>query len=280
MLHVIMACHNRRELTLRAVDSALASASRAGVDVDFTVYDDGSKDGTSAALSKVDASISILIGDGSAFWARSMAAAEKEVLARSDVNDWIVWLNDDVLLDETAIEVFMKVADPLGESIYVGAMSDPDTGVLTYGGLVKSGWHPLRFDSVAPADSTVRIDSFNGNLVFVPVRTARKVGGIDGSYSHALADIDYGLRCGQLRVPIYLLPGMSGYCPRNIPDQDQRIWQDWKRFVDTKGGGNFRSLARILGKNAPRTWMLFVSATYSLWWYRRLLRILQGSKLT
>lgn len=279
-LHVIMACHNRRDLTTRAMSSALAAASFAGIDIDFTVFDDGSSDGTAETLSQLDRTIAIVRGDGSAFWAKGMASAELAVLKRltgSEEPDlWIVWLNDDVILDASSFVDFRSTVavEPVssaGASVYVGAMRDPLNGTITYGGLFKTGWHPLRFAQATPGIQSSLIDSFNGNLVFVPTSVARNLGGIDGQFSHALADIDYGLRCGRSDVPVKLLPGSYGLCPRNPPEPNDGLFPQWRRFVGVKGGGNFMSLRRILYKGAPRIWPVYVGATYFLWWARRLL---------
>lgn len=275
--HVIMACHNRREASLNAVKSMQAAAKKAGANIAFTAFDDGSNDGTALALETAVPTITILHGDGSAFWAKSMATAEENVLAEAEEGDWIVWLNDDVVLSSDVFEVFFEWAALMEhESVAVGAMADPATGVRTYGGLTKCGVHPLRFEAVAVSDRPTPIDSFNGNLVFVPFNVAKRVAGIDGAYSHALADIDYGLRCLTLGVPLYQLPGILGTCARNPSDGTQGAIQDWKRFTGTKGGGNYASLRRILKKTAGRSWPIFLGSTYVLWGFRWSLRYLKS----
>ncbi|MBG6214250.1 GT2 family glycosyltransferase [Cryobacterium sp. CAN_C3] len=271
-LHVIMACHNRRDLTVGSIRSAIAAAETAHVNVDFTVYDDGSTDGSSAALSEMGADITVLSGDGSAYWARSMARAELDVWSRpvsqQSSESWIVWLNDDVILDTTAFHDLDAMAV---NTVYIGAMRDGDTGDITYGGLKKTGWHPLGFSTVAPGPLLIPLDSFNGNLVFVSMPTAIQLGGIDGEYSHSLADIDYGLRCGRLNIPALLLPVSRGVCARNSPEPRDGVRRQWRRFVGLKGGGHYASLTRIIKKGAQRKWPLYVYATYILWWARHLI---------
>lgn len=276
-LHVLVACHNRRDQTVRAVTSIAVAALTAGVEVDFTVFDDGSADGTRDALIHLGLGLQILSGDGSAFWAKSMALAESAILARQDVydDDWLVWLNDDIVVDETAMQTFIRASSSTQGAVLVGAMRDPETKQVTYGGYRKVGWHPLRFAPVLPAsqgEPSTQIDTFNGNLVFVPLSIARTLGGIDGGFSHALADIDYGIRTCRLGIPLLLLPGTSGSCPRNAPEPQDGLRRKWRRFVGVKGGGNYSSLTRIVRKGYPRAWPLYVGATYLLWWLRNLLK--------
>ena len=54
--------------------------------------------------------------------------------------------------------------------------------------------------------AAVEVDAMNGNLVLVPRPTAERMGGIDGKFSHALADIDYATRARRLGHRLCLLP--------------------------------------------------------------------------
>jgi GT2 family glycosyltransferase len=270
-LSVIIACHNRRELTVRCIEKAQAAADYAGARISFTVFDDGSSDGTAEALTKMPASLRIMHGDGSAYWASGMAQAEASVLADADVADdgLLLWLNDDVALDIAAFAKLRATIAGAPGSVIVGAVRDPLSGNTTYSGMRRAGIHPLRFEIVAPKDNPQSIDAFNGNLVIVPVAVARHMGGIDGGFSHAFADIDYGLRCRRANVDVLLAPQTYGNCPRNEIPLRREVWADWLAFTGPKGGGNYSSVRRILGKGNPRSWPLFMAATYGLWWARR-----------
>jgi GT2 family glycosyltransferase len=289
-LHVIMACHNRRNLSVRSVLSAVAAASFARIPIDFTIFDDGSGDGTTEGLRALDADITVLSGDGSAFWAKSMAMAESEVLNGAEFCDqnncWIVWLNDDVTIDESAFQraidagILTSLNEPETGVVGVGSVRDPETGSITYGGLRRTGLHPLRYSQVPSSQTLEPIDTFNGNLVFVPEFIARRIGGIDGGFSHALADIDYGLRCRRLNIPVFLLPDTYGVCSRNTTEATGRFGEEWRRFTGPKGGGNLYSMVRILKKTSPYSWPAFASATYGLWFFRNLSRFWKRESLS
>lgn len=269
--HVIMACHNRRELTVRAARAIALSAAEADSPITITVFDDGSTDGTADALQALDPGITVLTGDGSAFWARSMAEAEAHVLQQGNVDesDLIVWLNDDVDPDVSAVSELLRAVHDAPDSVLVGAMRDASSGEVTYSGMVRAGRHPLRLETVAPNSSAQSVDTSNGNLVAVPVRIARLLDGIDGGFSHALADIDYGLRCGRLGVPVLLLPGTLGTCSRNPAPPKESVLQAWRRFTGVKGGGHFGSTRRVIRKSNPYSWPFWISATYAKWWITR-----------
>lgn len=281
-LSIIIACHNRKELTLRCIESARIAAANAGASISFTLFDDGSTDGTAEAVSSLADAPRILRGDGSAFWASSMAQAEAAVLADSNESsvEHIVWLNDDVSLDVDAFRALAETILSFPGSVIVGATRDAETGEVTYAGMRRSGLHPLRFEVVTPTGLAQRVQAFNGNLVVVPFAIAKELGGIDGGFSHALADIDYGLRCGRAGIPVILGPKTYGSCKRNEIPQAGRLQDDWKAFIGPKGGGNYPSLRRILGKSHPGSWPLFISATYGLWWMRRIAGMFRGKLVT
>lgn len=273
IFHAILACHNRREFTLKALESLFSSARENSSAVTATLFDDGSVDGTTAHVNRRFRCVTTIPGDGTAFWAAAMAAAERSVLGQTNVldEDFVLWLNDDVKLDPDA---FRRLESCLRENpgaIVVGAVRDPETGTTSYSGLRHEGLHPLSFTRVIPdAKKTTTVDTFNGNIVAVPVRLARSLRGIDGEFTHAFADIDYGLRARQLGNSVLLAPGTFGTCSPNPAAQTGQVLDDWRKFTGSKGGGNLPSIIRVLRRIAPHTWPFYVAATYVLWWARQL----------
>lgn len=272
-LHVMIACHNRRNLTVRAITAFVRAAKTVGAAADFTVFDDGSTDGTAEALAALELPITRITGDGSAFWSRSMAEAESHVLAAYDDGGYVVWLNDDVELDSDFLEVAFAAAKSNPSAVLVGAMRDPETGQLTYSGKRRGGLHPLNFAWVEPNGTLQTLETFNGNLVFVPMPVARALGGIDGSFSHSGADTDYGLRVRDGGFELLLLPRIVGSCAFNPVRPFGPVMEDWRRFLSTKSTGNFDTMKRILRKRHRHTWLAYISVTYLLWWARRFTHI-------
>jgi GT2 family glycosyltransferase len=279
--HVIMASHNRRETTLRAISSVASAGKTALLDVDVTLFDDGSTDETARSVLQRFPDVTVISGTGSSFWANSMYRAEERVLSQVGgsicVNDYIVWFNDDVVLDNDAFGRLLATTRNHPESILVAAMRDPEHLQTTYSGFSRRGRHPLRLSLVEPGHDVIPIDTFNGNLVLVPMPVALKIGSIDGEYAHALADIDYGYRAKIAEVPVLLAPGTYGTCARNTPLPRRNVKEEWKTFTGVKGGGHPASLMKILRIGAPRTFPIYFVATYILWWMRALRIQIRGA---
>jgi GT2 family glycosyltransferase len=271
-LFVVLTCHNRRDLTVRAIAAASVAAAAADAEIRYFVYDDGSSDDTRVALAGLSADITIKTGDGTAYWAKGMAEAEKLVLGSesTDDSDFIVWLNDDVVVDPDSFRRLLHEQSFTPNGVIVGAMRDPLTSETTYSGFVRSRWHPLSFTTVLPSAHPKKIATFNGNLVMVPMGVARLLEGIDGAFSHALADIDYGLRCQALGIPVSLGGSTFGTCSFNPPPPPRPFKKSWIAFTGPKGGGNYRSIKHFVKRHEPNKWPASAAVTYAMWFVRQI----------
>lgn len=222
----LLTCHNRREKTLACL-VALYAARESVAEVELQVYltDDGSTDGTAAAVREFDPGIHVVRGTGGLYWNRGMVAAWEAALASGESWDAFLLLNDDTLLDLDALTVLRETAREVGaNAIIVGAVRDPKTGELTYGGIRRtSRWHPGRTARVPVASGPQDADTFNANCVLVPAACVERIGTLDPAFTHAMGDFDYGLRARKAGVRVVVAPGVIGACPRN----DMRgSWRD------------------------------------------------------
>jgi GT2 family glycosyltransferase len=270
----LLAAHNRRATTLRCLQSLAVAAEHSAVSIRVYLFDDGSTDGTTASVLERYPATTVLYGDGTNYWAASMAQAEQRAAAESDPADVLVWLNDDVVLDPDALARVAETHASHPSRVLVGSMRDPDSDEPTYGGLVRSGAHPLRFRLMEPdAARPVPVDTFNGNLLAVPKQVVVEVGGIDGGFPHAWADIDFGLRLKRANRPALVAPGTYGICPRNPPAPHASPLAEWRRFRGVKGGGNFAALRRLLSREVGYKWPVPIAWSYTVWWFRQIPRI-------
>jgi len=217
---VVIACHNRRETTLRCLRGLRAEGSP-NLTFDLFLLDDASSDGTANAVLAEFPETHILPGTGQLFWGGGMRVAMQAALGSPF--DFMLWLNDDVVLKPQAILVLLKAyVDACAVSdndlnIVAGCMQDPDTKLISYSGFLNSSrWHPTRLLKVVPSRSKpMTCDTLNGNLVLVPRLVVDQIGIIDAAFPHQLGDIDYGYRVVRAGGKVFLAPGIAGYCAAN-----------------------------------------------------------------
>lgn len=221
-LVALLACHNRRELTLQALRALGGSRALQGIRLKAVLVDDGSSDGTADAVRSAFPWVTVLQADGTLYWCRAMHRAFEH--AWRDRPDFVLWLNDDTVLLpdglaamlQTFRQLRMRSASPL---IVAGATVDPDSGVPTYGGRVRvSRWRPTAWRLQPPARTPMPLDTMDGNLVLLHREVVEVVGLLDPAFEHAMGDYDYALRAARLGVELWQAPGVAGHCRANDPD--------------------------------------------------------------
>lgn len=255
---VVMTCHNRRDTTVRCL-SALRAQQGAKAELSLFVTDDGSTDGTSEAIQGVWPEATIIHGTGTLFWAAGMALAERSAVRHRP--DYLLWLNDDTLLDADALPRLLAVSRDETAAIVVGATVDPETDEGTYGGRTRIDYHPQRFARLPLSNHVQRAETFNGNVVLVPWSARVAVGPVDGAFPHAYADDDYGLRATAKGIPIIQAPGAVGRCPRNpaIPSSARGLADRWQH-LQSPTGQPWRAQSRYLRRHGDWRWPLILVA--------------------
>jgi GT2 family glycosyltransferase len=259
----ILASHNRRETTIACLRAFFAQGD--SYDLCAVVVDDGSTDGTADAAKSLSDRVEVIRGDGSLYWAKAMAVAERHATERWP--DFLLWLNDDVVLNEDALAILIAAYhdDPI--RIVVGWVADPVTGRPTYGGIERIDWHPLRYRIVAPTDGRPRpVTTFAGNVVLVSRGVYVTVGGIDGGFAHAHADWDYGLRARRQGIATFVTGRPVGTCRPGLYD----TWREPDIALSERIRRNFgrkayspRSMARYLRRHGGRWWPVVWAAPFA-----------------
>ncbi|MDJ0615532.1 MAG: glycosyltransferase family 2 protein [Calothrix sp. MO_192.B10] len=263
-LAVLITCHNRREKTLSCLSSLSQQNLSTNVVLQVYLVDDGSTDGTREAISDSYPTVKLIPGDGNLFWNGGMRLAFGEAM-KADY-DYYLWLNDDTLLYPNALNNLLTTYTSLLEQDYhrpivVGSTQAPETGVFTYGGMIRTNkWHPFKFDPVEPGEEAKPCLTMNGNCVLIPRKVVKRVGNLDTAFTHGTGDVDYGLRACQQGCSVWVAPGYIGTCEENLsglqvweqPNKTLRQrWyeinqpkclpiQEWKIFAYRHGGWLWR----------------------------------------
>lgn len=212
---VLMTSFNRRQQTLACLRSLFDMEGQAALRV--ILVDDSSSDGTAAAVGEAFPDVTLVEGTGALYWAGGMRLAFER--AWEQAFDYLLWLNDDVVLASDAVKLLVGTERELrpirGPSIIVGALQDPATGATTYSGVARRGLRRTEFRQIAPGNAPRRAETMNGNVVLVPRDVAQRLGPFARAYRHGIADYDYGLRGAAAGIETWIAPTFVGTCSRN-----------------------------------------------------------------
>ena len=217
IIPVLVTCHNRKEKTLKCLHSLSEALVKTNISFKIFLVDDGSTDDTGAAVQESFPEVKIINGDGNLYWSGGMRLAYKTAREYYDFNGYLL-INDDVVFRDDFFnnilvtkEYCYKKFDKGG--VYVGSTVDVLTGDTTYGGnlLVKKLDNPK---SVLLDPSTIPQSCHltNANILYIEKEVIKKISFLDLNFTHGIADYDYSLRAFKAGFPVYLTPGISGYC--------------------------------------------------------------------
>jgi GT2 family glycosyltransferase len=214
---VLLTCHNRKEKTLRCLHTLFRAEIPNNMRLEVILVDDGCTDGTPQQVNQEFPEVKIVKGTGNLFWAGGMRLAFQQAKKFGNYEGYLL-LNDDVeltpdfLLKLAETQVFCYKNFQKG-GLYVGATRDRKSGKISYGGNVLTKGLPFpHYKLVPPANSPQPCHLTNANVLFVEKEVVEAIGFFDPNFTHAFADYDFSLRAFKAGFPVYLAPGICGYC--------------------------------------------------------------------
>lgn len=215
---VLITCHNRREKTLKCLQSLFQCILPENFILSVFLVDDGSSDGTGDAVKREFPTINVINGNGNLYWNKGMRLAWKVAVEHADF-DFYLWLNDDTIIDDNALinllecnaEIIKKDNKP---AIVTGACRESyDLQIFSYGGKTDKG-------PVFPNGRLQACQYINGNLVLIPKEIYHLLGYLSPDYTHFYGDYDYGLTAIRMGINCYTTKSFIAYCSPNegVPD--------------------------------------------------------------
>ena len=253
-LAIIMTVHNRKEKTLKCLESISRVMNIPPYDV--IICDDASSDGTAEEVMKKYPDIIIVKGSGNCFWTRGMYLAMKE--ARKRDYDLYLMVNDDVQFSQEMWNIMNETLSERRNIGVTGATRSSLTEELTY-----SGAKFYHADGETYVGSKImpngRIDNecdvANWNCFLITKDVVNRVGIIDPVYEHSFGDFDYSLRMRTNGMRIFVSKEYIGFCENNS-------------ISGTYRDGNLSCYKRIKKVLAPtglpfKSWSIFVNRYYN-----------------
>lgn len=222
---VLLTVYNRKEVTLKGLQSLYASIDNLGGGYHFDVYmtDDGSTDGTAEAVKTEYPNINIIQGNGNLYWSGGMRKAWQTAIKSGIHYDFYLWFNDDAELFNNALAIIFESQAKFGDQCIIsGAFYDSD-GKTSYGGKSQDcNW-------INPGDCQ-QVFYMNGNFVLIPDNVYKTLGTIDQIFIHGLGDWDYGMRALEKGFDVKVSTKYVGMTNRH----DEQIIELWNYDLKLK----------------------------------------------
>lgn len=214
---VLITCFNRKTTTLRCLSSLFNQSTVSALNLNVYLVDDGSSDGTSAAVNELYPQVTIIQGNGKLYWAGGMRLAWETAKNKANFSAFLL-INDDVILTKDFLKKLLRThqfsIEKLGQGgIYVGTAVDPINFNFNYGGhlLIRKGLL-INYTDVFPTDVPLPCHVTNANILCVCTEVVNKIGIFDPTFTHGIADYDYSLSAFEHKIPLWVVPGICGYC--------------------------------------------------------------------
>jgi GT2 family glycosyltransferase len=261
-IFVIIPVHNRKHYTRACLRSLSQQTFR---DFEIIVIDDGSKDGTDEMIESEFPKVVLLRGDGNLWWTRSINMGVEYALAQAV--DYIVTLNDDIVLKDNFMEKMIRRAKEHPQSLLGGVEVDSITKTPTYGGKIidwKLATNKSVLDGLTPDKwhGLHEVNHLPGRELLIPAEVFRKIGLFDAkNFPQTVADFDFTYRAYKAGYRIFCNYDAT---VETYPDsrgglefiQHKSLKNYCTHLFGIKGKANLYSFIRFALKNCPKQFLV------------------------
>lgn len=267
---VIVTCFNRRNLTIKFLDSLMNCKLSNNTSLHIYLMDDKSPDDTGDFVKKNFPNVNVLYGDGLLYWAGGVRLILAHIGENLTDFDAILFANDDIEFHEDALMTLYQISKS-NQAIVGGT-------VLTRSGLVESsgsrlGWICKPRVRLVIANGNVQdCQLMPGHILFVPMAAFIRLG-LDPKLRFRFIDLELTLRASREGIPVLLAPLPLAITNdfHNYFEETSSMRGSFKELVrgillDPKGP-HWRDSANYLKKVSPIMWWVWLPLFYRAFFY-------------
>ncbi len=277
MIYITIPVFNRKAYLKECLESLRKQTNQ---DFKVIVTDDGSTDGTSEMLAEDFPEVIVLHGDGNLWWTGAINKGVAKALELGKEEDYILALNDDLIVPENYIENFYKLAaahpDTLVGSV-VTYYNNPDE--IASGG-VRINWMTAKSHKLNDGKSlasfgkgfTIEVSCLTGRGVLIPSKVFRELGLYNDKHYQQCGDTELPRRAykaGYKLIVAYDVPVFSHVMDKgHINHTSKFTLKDLKKYYfDIRSNANLKYRFWFAYDASPN---IFIGTSYFLLKFARI----------
>ncbi|MCX6639562.1 MAG: glycosyltransferase family 2 protein [bacterium] len=277
----VIPVHNGIEHTLPAVISLLPLMPPPHR---IVIIDDGSTDGTARTLRENHPDVIVLHGDGNLWWSGAMNLGARHAL--SEGADYVLFLNNDIVLEPNFLQELLKGAESFPRSLVLSKIlsaENPDT-IWSLGGKLHpaSGYFGMVGNNTPDDGRYVEpfeVDWLPGMSVLIPIEVFREGIWVDEkTFPQYAGDSDFSIKARQAGYRLIVWPesrvynkvSNSGITSRLLLRAEPFSWRMFRESLfSIKSSAAFCTFGRLVTRHTPLwSWPLVLGRFYGFYFLK------------
>jgi GT2 family glycosyltransferase len=209
--------------------------------------------------------VALLRGDGNLWWTRAINMGVEYALTQGA--DYIITLNDDIILHDNFIEEMISKAAENPGALLGGLEIDSSTKTPIYGGKLID-WKRAKYNSVLDTLSSAdrhglhAVNHLPGRELLIPAEVFHKIGLFDAkNFPQTIADYDFTYRAYKAGYRVYCNydAQIEVYSDTQggMEYRELKSWRNYRKHLfSIKGKANLNRFLRFGLKNCPRQYLV------------------------
>lgn len=227
MIYILIPIYNRKELTLACLASF---AKQTYTNYELIIVDDGSTDGSAEAIQKSYPSATVIKGNGSWWWTKSMNKGMRFILKKAKQGDFVLCINNDVEVGHDYFQKLVQTSKDHNRALVGSVVKNfYDQKVVQDAG-VRAEWKTFHFPkySFDPSEKiNTRVDALSARGMLVPIETFWKVGLFSKMLPHYTADYDFSMRTKRRGFTLVMSYEAIVYSKDRPGEKQFPFWQNY-----------------------------------------------------
>ena len=263
---VFITSFNRRDTTLRFLESLHKEASASCHFFSVYLMDDLSPDGTGEAVLQKYKDVNVIYGDGKLYWAGGVRLILQTIGEDLKNYDGILLINDDIVLIPGSVDSLIRYG--FSENAIIGGTVIAQNGEVESSGSLLGKYCKPKPRLLVASGHLQKCELMPGHIMLIPMNIYEDLNGFDMTLPYRFLDLEFTHRASKSGIKVLLAPNVVA-----ITDVVHDYFQETssmrgslnnliKRILLDPKGPYWKESVYYLRKISPILWWLWLPFFY------------------